>query len=220
MLVLNKEELANCKDVFTDAQAQMRFGTLRAMINSLHLDLVSVAALMAILAEVSSTNHDPSLIAEYYMACVEQLRGCPPMAWADCGTENGILAALHQVFDNDSNNQQMYGHRYVTSTSNQRIEAWWSNFRKSRSEWWIGLFKDLTASGAFSPGNLIQTYCIRYCFMDILQKELDFVTTTWNEHLIRGSTISECPSAIPDELFFLSENSGTVFGWVYQPSSI
>ena len=73
MLVLNKEELADCKDVFTDAQSQMRFGTLRATINSLHLDLVSVAALTAILGEVSSTNHDPSLIAGYYMACVEQL---------------------------------------------------------------------------------------------------------------------------------------------------
>ena len=170
--------------------------------------------------QVSSTNHDPSLIAGYYMACIEQLSGCPRMVWTDGGTENGIIAALQQVFHDDSNNQQTYGHRYVASTSNQRIEAWWSNFRKSRSEWWIGLFKDLTASGAFSPGNLIQTYCIRYCFMDILQKELDFVATTWNEHLIRGSTMSECPSGIPDELFFLSENSGTVFGWVYQPSSI
>ena len=77
--MLNKEELADCKDVFTDAQAQMRFGTLRAMINSLYLALVSVAALTAILGEVSSTNHDPSLIAGYYMACVEQLSGCPRM---------------------------------------------------------------------------------------------------------------------------------------------
>ena len=48
------------------------------------------------------------------------------------------------------------------------------------------MFKDLTASGAFSPGNLIHTYCIRYCFMDVLQKELDFVATTGNKHLIRG----------------------------------
>lgn len=79
MLVLNKEELADCKDLFTDAQAQMRFGTLRAMINSLYLALVSVAALTAILGEVSSTNHDPSLIAVYYMACVGQLSGCPRM---------------------------------------------------------------------------------------------------------------------------------------------
>ena len=108
--MLNKEELADCEDLFTDAQAQMRFGTLRAMRNSLHLALVSVAALMTILGEVSSTNHDPSLIAGYCMACVEQLSGCPRMVWADCGAENGILAALQQVFHGDSNNQQMYGH--------------------------------------------------------------------------------------------------------------
>lgn len=34
--------------------------------------------------QVSSTNHDPSLIAGYYMACVEQLGGCPRMVWTDC----------------------------------------------------------------------------------------------------------------------------------------
>ena len=94
------------------------------------------------------------------MKAVEQLVGCPRMVWTDCGTENGIIAALKQVFHDDANNQQTYGHRYVASTSNQRIEAWWSHFRKSRSEWWIDLFKDLTAAGAFSPGNLTQTYCI------------------------------------------------------------
>ena len=135
--------------------------------------------------QVSSSNHDPSLIAGYYMKTVEQLRGCPRMVWTDCGTENGVIAALQQVFHDDANNQQTYGHRYVASTSNQRIEAWWSQFRKSRSEWWINLFKDLTASGAFSPGNLTQTYCIRYCFMDILQKELDYVASSWNEHFYK-----------------------------------
>ena len=146
------------------------------------------------------------------MKSVEQLGGCPRMVWTDCGTENGILATLQQVFHEDANNQQTYGHRFVASPSNQRIEAWWSNFRKSRSDWWIDLFKDLTASGSFSPGNMSQTYCIRYCFMNILQKELDYVASSWNEHLIRGCNMSECPSGIPDELFFLPENSGICFG--------
>ena len=52
-------------------------------------------------------------------------------------------------------------------------------------------------------------YCLRYCFMGILQKELNSVDSSWNEHLIRGSNMSECPNGIPDELFFLPENSGT-----------
>ena len=47
--------------------------------------------------------------------------------------------------------------------------------------------------------------------MEILQKELNFVVSSWNEHLIRASNMSECPSGIPDEMFFLPENSGTSF---------
>lgn len=146
------------------------------------------------------------------MSSVEQLGGCPRTVWTDCGTENVIIAALQHVFhDNIANNQQTYGHRYAASTSNQRIESWWSNFRKSNSEWWLELFKDLAVSGAFCDGNMTQLYCLRYCFMEILQKELNFVASSWNEHLIRASNMSECPSGIPDELFFLPENSGTCF---------
>ena len=160
--------------------------------------------------EVSHSNHDPHVIAGYYMNSVEQIGGCPRTVWTDCGTENVIIAALQHVFhDSIATNQQTYGHRYVTSTCNQRIESWWSNFRKSRSEWWLELFKDLAVSGAFCRANNTHVYCLRYCFMGILPKELNFVASSWNEHLIRGSNMSECPNGIPDELFFLPENSGT-----------
>lgn len=162
-----------------------------------------------IFLEVSHSNHDPHVIAGYYMNSVEQIGGCPRTVWTDCGTENVIIAALQHVFhDSIATNQQTYGHRYVTSTCNQRIESWWSNFRKSRSEWWLELFKDLAVSGAFCHANTTHVYCLRYCFMGILQKELKFVASSWNEHLIRGSNMSECPNGIPDELFFRPENSG------------
>ena len=165
-----------------------------------------------IFLQVSHSNHDPSLIAGYFMNSVEKLGGCPRTVWTDCGTENVIIAALQHVFHgNIANNQQTYGHRYVASTSNHRIESWWSTFRKSRSEWWLELFKDLAVSGAFCDGNITHVYCLRYCFMEILQKELNFVASSWNEHVIRASNMSECPSGIPDEMFFLPENSGTSF---------
>ena len=165
-----------------------------------------------IFLQVSNSNHDPCLIAGYFMNSVAQLGGCPRTVLTDCGTENVIIAALQHVFhDNIANNQQTYGHRYVASTSNQRIESWWSTFRKSRSEWWLDLFKDLAVSGAFCDGNITHVYCLRYCFMEILQKELNFVASSWNEHVIRASNMSECPSGIPDEMFFLPENSGTSF---------
>ena len=159
---------------------------------------------------VSYSNHDPSLIAGYYMNCVEQLKGCPKRLWTDCGTENGIVAALQHVFYENlpTSASQSYGHRYISSTANQRIESWWSFFRKSQSNWWIQLFKDLRESGAFCDGNIIHVYCLRYCFMNIIQKELDSVATSWNEHRIRKSSTAECPGGIPDELFFVPETSG------------
>ena len=162
-----------------------------------------------IFLQVSHSNHDLALIAGYFMDSVEHLGGCPRMVWTDCGTENVIITALQHVFhDNTANNQQTYGHRYVASTSNQRIELWWCIFRKSRSEWWLELFKDLAVSGVFCDGNITHVYCLRYCFMEILQKDLNFVASSWNKHVIRASNMSECPSGIPDELFFLPENSG------------
>ena len=51
--------------------------------------------------------------------------------------------------------------------------------------------------------------------MEILQKELNFVASSWNEHVIRASNMSECPSGIPDEMFFLPEHSGTSFLFVF-----
>ncbi|XP_031573563.1 uncharacterized protein LOC116307446 [Actinia tenebrosa] len=162
-----------------------------------------------IFLRVSYSNHDPSIIAGYYMSGVKQLKGCPKRVWSDCGTENGIVAALQQVFhENSTTGGQSYGHRYISSTANQRIEAWWSIFRKSQSNWWLELFKDLKESGSFCNGNIIHVYCLRYCFMNIIQKELDSVAANWNEHRIRKNSTAECPNGIPDELFFLPENSG------------
>ena len=144
------------------------------------------------------------------MSSVEQIGGCPRTVSTNCGTENVIIAALQHVFhDNIANNQQTYGHRYVASTCNQRIKSWWSNFRKSLSEWWLELFKDLAVSGAFCHANAAHVHCPWYCFMGILQKELKFVASSWNEHLLRGSNMSDCGNGIPDELFVLPENSST-----------
>ena len=34
------------------------------------------------------------------------------------------------------------------------------------------------------------------------------VATEWNSHRIRKNRMAECPSGVPDELYFLSELSG------------
>ncbi|TWW62510.1 hypothetical protein D4764_04G0011570 [Takifugu flavidus] len=65
-------------------------------------------------------------------------RGCERRARrrlrTDCGTENGIMAAIqctlrHHHRDHYSGASS---HMYGSSTNNQRIESWWSIFRKGR----------------------------------------------------------------------------------------
>ena len=162
--------------------------------------------------QVAATNHDPAVIACYYLSCVKQIQGCPRLVQTDCGTENVVVAEIQGVFcinappPFDGPNS----HRYGSSPSNQRIEAWWSYYRKQNSGWWIDFFKDLAASGNFEPGNLIHTCCLQFCFMALIQEELDKVASEWNRHRIRPSRMAECPPGVPDELYFLSGPSGKI----------
>ena len=87
---------------------------------------------------VERTNNQPEVIANYYLDCVEEVGGCPVKLRTDCGTENGIMAAIQCDFHGDTD-----AHIYGPSPANQRIEAWWSFYRRSRSTWWINYFKDL-----------------------------------------------------------------------------
>lgn len=148
----------------------------------------------------SFSNHQPGLIASYYLDAVLSAGGYPAHVRTDCGTENVTIAAIQALVTGTTS-----GHLYGTSPGNQRIEAWWSFFRRYRSQWWIELFEHLTEYGAFHPGCVIETECLRFCFMDVIQKDLDEVRRQWNTHRIRPSAGSRCPPGIPDELFYLPQ---------------
>ena len=68
-----------------------------------------------------------------------------------------------------------------------------------------GFIENLTEFGVLHPGHVFVTECLRFCFMDVIQKDLDEVRRQWNIHRIRPSTGSLCPPGIPDELYYLSE---------------
>ena len=76
-------------------------------------------------------------------------------------------------------------HIYGTSTGNQRQEAWWSFYRRSRSTWIINFFKDMVEAGELDTSDDLQKVCLR--FGPLLQKDLDIVKTHWNTHYIRKS---------------------------------
>ena len=110
---------------------------------------------------------------------------------------------------------------YGKSTSNQRIEAWWSILRKCNTSWWINLFKDLRDEGKFVDTDPLQCECLLYCFMDIIREELHQIMNEWNLHSIATKKNSECEKGKPDVMFFMPQMHGTVsYGQHVSPEDI
>ena len=151
---------------------------------------------------VTRSNNSPHNIAAYYLDAVELLGGCPRKLRTDLGTENGIMASLQSFFQND-----LHSHRYVPSPRNQRIEAWWSYFRRSRTNWWINFFKDLEDQGTFNPTRELERECLWFCFSPLLQQDLEQLKEHWNTHYIRKSRHDTIPGR-PDSLYYLPESHG------------
>jgi hypothetical protein len=105
---------------------------------------------------VLRSNKNPQVIAELYLNCVKDIGGCPQRVRTDCGTENVVLAGM-QCYLRAEGLDEFSGeksHNYGSSPANQRIEAWWSFLRRSRSSWWIDLFQDMSHQGILELGNV------------------------------------------------------------------
>ena len=86
--------------------------------------------------------------------------GCPILLRTGCGTENGVIAAMQCYFRQDGIDEFSgeKAHKYGSSPANQRIEGWWSFFRRGRAGWWIDFFKDMAESGVLDIGNTLVAY--------------------------------------------------------------
>ena len=100
---------------------------------------------------VSSSNNNPAYIAYYFIQSITELGRIPQVVRGDRGSENITLCGIQRFLRRDfSDNFSGYdSFRYGSSTSNQRIEAWWSQFRKAKGTWWINFFKDLIDSNVY-----------------------------------------------------------------------
>ena len=152
---------------------------------------------------VGSTNNDPSVVASYFLKSVEKLHIVPRLVRTDRGSENVKICGLQRFFrrEHEDQNAGRKSFLYGTSTSNQRIESWWSIFRKNRMNWWINFFKDLITQNLYDPSIDYHVEIARLCFMNVLQNELNETHQMWNSHSIRTVRNSECPGGRPDVLY-------------------
>lgn len=155
---------------------------------------------------VVRSNNDPRVPGKLFLEYVKEVGGCPLLLVSDCGTENGISAAMQCNFRCSGQDDQAgeRSHRYCSSPANQRIEGWWSFYRHSRSSWWIDFFKDMVEYGTLHLGNTLHMECLWFCFERILQEDLDKVRDHWNSHRITKSVHSTV-AGVPDVMYFLPE---------------
>ena len=160
--------------------------------------------------EVANTNNSSTVIAKYYLDALRHLGICPRLLRSDRGTENVKLSVL-QPFFRVNDTDRMAGLRsfmYGKSVSNQRIESWWGILRRQGVQWWMCFFKDMQDLNVLDTTNALHVECLRYCFMHVLQAELDRIVEHWNLHEIRSQKNSNTPSGKPEMLYFVPE----VFG--------
>ncbi|XP_046863347.1 uncharacterized protein LOC124457101 [Xenia sp. Carnegie-2017] len=148
---------------------------------------------------LTKSNNNPQAILKLFLNLVMSCHGCPKKLRTDLGTENGLVAAAQCYFTNDDQS-----HVYGTSQHNQRIEGWWSYFRRSRANWWINFFKDLMNQEVVSTGNELEMECLWFCFSSLFQQDLNHVKDHWNTHYIRRSRFDTVPGR-PNKLYYLPE---------------
>ena len=157
--------------------------------------------------EVCPSNKNPEVIGRFYLDAVKQLGGVPRKMRSDDGTESSIVEALH-LFLRSTHDDEDVGFGCFSigrSTSNQRIEAYWSHLIKESPGWWRNFFTGLRDLNLFIDSDPVHVECIRFCFMDLLRKELDTIAELWNQHIISSSKYgnSSSPRGHPDCMFFL-----------------
>ena len=155
------------------------------------------------------SNNDPKVPAQLFLDTVTELKGCPAIVRSDCGTENGIVAAMQCQFRSTSTDRFSgeNSHIYGSSHSNQRIEGWWSFLRRHRTSWWMDFFKDMVESNIVNLGNDLHMECLWYCFAHLIQNDLDRVKDHWNSHYIRRSRYGTT-AGVPDIMYHMPENFG------------
>lgn len=109
------------------------------------------------------TSSDPKVTGGYFIESVSKTGGCPHLVRGDMGTENGHIAQM-QEFLTEREKSFLYG----KSTGNQRIEMFWSFFRRQCSQFWIDTLSDLRDNGHFT-GTFADISLVQFCFLMLIQ---------------------------------------------------
>ncbi|KAF3840352.1 hypothetical protein F7725_019069 [Dissostichus mawsoni] len=131
--------------------------------------------------------------------------GCPRIVRGDKGTENVKVRDFQRfVRRNIQDGSAIDSYIEGASTANQRIDSWWGFLRRESMEFYICMFTDLKNRGLFD-GAFLDKSVLQFCFMGIIQDELDETTCVWDSHVIRPSKNDRVPSGRPKVMYMFPE---------------
>ena len=95
---------------------------------------------------VALSINNPKVIESYYVDCIRHLRLVPRANRSDRRTETTIICGIQRFLRRNAKDLISNKNSFVyhSSTGNQRIECWWSILRRSRLDYWINFFKDMS----------------------------------------------------------------------------
>ncbi|XP_050411057.1 uncharacterized protein LOC126825414 [Patella vulgata] len=151
---------------------------------------------------VFQTSNDPKVIAGYFIESVRERKGCPFLMRGYRCTENEHVA--HMQYFMTERKSFIYGR----STANQRIEMFWNLVRKQCVQSWMDVLGSLADDGMFD-GYFLDKCLIQFCFLHVLQEDLDEMSKTCNTHQIRPTKNQNCPHVRPLVMYSLPALYGT-----------
>ena len=162
--------------------------------------------------EVGITNNNPKVTVKYFLDTILDMKTSPCVVRCDHGTENIHIKQVQCYLRRNGNDEFAGQHSFLQGRSvhNQRIEAWWAILRRQCVNYWINLFKDMIDIGVLDTDNPLHIHILRFCFMDLIEQDIQRTATEWNRHLIETKkTNDELPRGKPDIMYFDPEQYGT-----------
>jgi hypothetical protein len=157
---------------------------------------------------VGRTNNDPNVVCNYYTAAIRKMGFVPLILRVDAGTENCLMVDVHSILREDHDDEFAENCVFIgSSPHNQRIERWWRYLKDTYINSCLSLFKDMRDSGVLDLSDAIHIECLRFCFIPVIQTDLDMVRDAWNNHRIRKQN-TLCPSDRPLILYNYPELFG------------
>ncbi|EED21277.1 hypothetical protein TSTA_085080 [Talaromyces stipitatus ATCC 10500] len=137
---------------------------------------------------VGTSNRKEFSVLRQFLDTLQSEKKQPRFVRSHKGGEATLLAAAHHALYkkhySDSNISDCYW--YGTSTSNQRIEAWWSQMPKSVLFRWRDYFQRLVEDRLFAHNNAAGRIAILAVYMPLFRQEICNYVRIWNVHRIRS----------------------------------